>query len=271
MATAVKTSLWKRAFFNQYNYILLGSSALLSATTGSWLPAVMGAGAEVLWMVLGVDTKFFRRWVSAQEAKENQQRLAAERAALIANLDEHYLARYQELGDMAAEIRKLAAENQGLETALIQDEMAKLEQLLDSFLKMATAHQRLRQYLKDNPISEVERDIAQGQRALRQEDDPRVQASLKQSIALAQKRLGKHEQIEGAWKSLSVQMDTLAKSFDYLKSHILGIGTREELAAALDDLVAGVSTVSELDTSIDDIHDELKAAAAARAVTAGKG
>src|SRR5215831_5473279 len=121
MGTAVKTSIWKRAFFNQYNYILLGSSALFSLATQSWLPAVVGAGAEVLWMVLGVDTKGFRRWVAGQEAKENQERLSRERTALINELEERYVGRYEALREMAAEIRKLAEENQGLETALIQD------------------------------------------------------------------------------------------------------------------------------------------------------
>ena len=270
MATAVKQSLWKRAFFNQYNYILLGSTALFSAATGSVLPAVVGVGAEILWMVLGVDTKMFRNWVAAQDAKENEQRLAKQRTELLYNLADKYLERYDALRAMVTEIRKLAAENQGLETTLIQDEMAKLDQLLDSFLRMATAHQRLTAYLEQNPGPDIEREIAGDQRALRQETDTRVQASLKQAISLAQKRLGKHEQIEGAWKSLSVQMDTLEKSFDYLKSHILGIGTREELAAALDDLVAGVSSVSELDATTDDIHDELKAAAIARSVSASK-
>ena len=149
--------------------------------------------------------------------------------------------------------------------------MGKLDQLLDSFLKMATSHQRLGRYLQENPSSAIEREIAQAQRALRQEEDARVQSSLKQSIALAGKRLGKHEQIEGAWKALSVQMDTLEKSFDYLKSHILGIGTREELAAALDDLVVGVSTASELDTSTADIHEELRAAAASQLAAGHKG
>ncbi len=269
MGTAVKTSIWKRAFFNQYNYILLGSSVIFSAAMGSWLPAVVGLGAEILWMTLGVDTVPFRKWVAKQEAAEGAQRLAKERATLLYDLEDRYVQRYEALQTMGSEIRKLAAENQGLDTALIQDEMGKLDQLLDSFLKMATSHQRLGHYLQENPSSEIEREIAQAQRALRQEEDPRVQASLKQSISLAQKRLGKHEQIEGAWKSLSVQMDTLEKSFDYLKSHILGIGTREELAAALDDLVAGVSTVSELDSSAADIHEELRAAAAASTVSAG--
>jgi hypothetical protein len=146
--------------------------------------------------------------------------------------------------------------------------MSKLEQLLDSFLRMANGHQRLARYLDENPIAEVEREIAQTSREIKRETDRRVQASLKQSLALAQKRLEKHHQIEGACKALAVQMDTLEKSFDYLKSHILGIGTREELAAALDDLVTGVASVSELDAlTSDDFGGGPSAVTAARAAT----
>jgi hypothetical protein len=190
-----------------------------------------------------------------------------ESQALLRELDPSYQRRFDDLVAMANEIKGLAAENQGLETALIQDEMAKLEQLLFSFLRMATSHQRLSRYIADNPASSVEREIAHAQRALRQEEDPRVQASLKQSLALAQKRLAKHQQVEGTWKSLSVQMDTLEKSFDYLKSHILGIGTKEELAAALDDLVNGVASVSELESSTAELTNELHAGAVRQQVT----
>ena len=60
-------SVFQRAFFNQYNFILLGGSAVYALATGSWLPAVVGAGAEVLWLVLGADSAAFRRWVGKHE------------------------------------------------------------------------------------------------------------------------------------------------------------------------------------------------------------
>ena len=105
-------------------------------------------------------------------------------------------------------------------------------------------------------------------RRIKRETDHRVQASLKQSLSLAQKRLQKQQQIEGACKALAVQMGTVEKSFDYLKSHILGIGTHQELSAALDDLVSGVASVSELDTLSDDLTDAPRAAPAATAARA---
>src|SRR5262245_42574770 len=214
-------SLLKRALFNQYNYILLGSAAVFSVTTGSWLPAVIGAGAEILWLVLGADTRAFRNWVAKQESAEAKQRLRAEISGLLRGLEDGYRGRFETLMQLNAEIQSLARENKGLETALISDEMSKLEQLMHSFLKMASGHQRLANYLRENPVADVEAEIADTSRAIKREGDRRVQTSLKQSLSLAQKRLEKHHQIEGACKSLAVQMDTLEKSFDYLKSHIL--------------------------------------------------
>jgi hypothetical protein len=259
-------SVLKRAVLNQYNYIFLGGAGLFALAMGSWLPALVGMGAEILWVVLGADSGPFRRWVAIQESKEEKQRILAEVAQLARTLDRDYVERFDALRSMADEIQALARENQGLETSLLQSEMAKLGQLLHSFLKMAANHQRLARYLAQNPVSDVERDISRGQRALKQEEDPRVQASLKQAMVLAQKRLKQHQQVEGAWKSLSVQMDTLEKAFDYLKSHIIGIGTGAELAEELDNLVSGVSTVAELEASTSELMDELKAHAAARVV-----
>src|SRR4051812_36821231 len=235
-------SILKRALLNQYNYILLGGTVLFTLATGSWLPAVVGAGAEVLWLVLGADSSAFRRWVERQETKEAKQRMLAEIGTLLGTLEPAYTERFEALHRTSEEVQALARENKGIEGALLQDELAKLGHLLHSFLKMAAQHQRLSRYLNANPASDVERDIARCQRALKQEPDARVQQSLKQALSLAQKRLRQQDQIQGAWRALSVQMDTVEKSFDYLKSHILGIGTREELAQELDNLVTGVAS-----------------------------
>jgi hypothetical protein len=255
-------SVLKRALLNQYNYIFLGGTGLLSLAMGSWFPALVGVGAEILWVVLGADSAPFRRWVALQESKEAKQRMLVEVAQLAASLDAPYVERFEALKALADEIQALARDNKGFETSLLQTEMAKLGQLLHSFLKMAANHQRLQRYLAQNPVSDVERDIARCQRAMKQEEDPRVQASLKQALELAQKRLKQHLQVEGAWKALSVQMDTLEKAFDYLKSHILGIGSGAELAEELDNLVSGVSTVTELEASTNELMDELRGQAA---------
>jgi hypothetical protein len=256
-------SLLRRAFFNQYNYILLGSATLYSLATQSWLPLIVGLGAETLWLVLGADSAAFRRWAGRQEEKEARQRLEQEMAALQAGLRDHHAQRFQDLRSMVAEIGRLANENRGIETLLLRDEMAKLGQLLMSFLRMATMSQRLQTFLDDNLGADIERDIARAQRALRSEQDPRVQASYKQALALAQKRLKQHDQIDNARKALVVQMDTLEKALGYLKTHIMGIGSRDELARELDGLVLGVASVADLEAEADEAIASLRQPSAA--------
>jgi hypothetical protein len=66
---------------------------------------------------------------------------------------------------------------------------------------------------------------------------------------------------------LSVKMETLEKSFRYLKSHVIAISSQEELAQEIDDLISGVEAVEELGSETNGIIDDL---ARARAGAAAK-
>lgn len=269
-AVARKVGLYKRAFWNQYNLILLGAAGLFAVTTFSWLPLLLGAGIEVLWMTLGPDTSLFKRWVARQESKEAQERLKKQAAEALETLSEDYIRRFATLQEIGEEITRLADQNPSLETELVREEMDRLGQLLHVFLQMATNHQRLRRYLQDNSETDIRRDIAQCEKALRSETDREVQESLKQSLQLAEKRMRQHASIEASYKALSVKMDTLEKSFRYLKSHVVAIGTREELSDEITNLISGVETVASLTSETDDLLDELRGARAGSRLGATK-
>jgi hypothetical protein len=53
-------------------------------------------------------------------------------------------------------------------------------------------------------------------------------------------------------------METLEKALNYLKSHIVAIGSHEELASELDGLVMGVDSVEQLEaetgSALADLH-----------------
>jgi hypothetical protein len=257
-----RKSFLQRAFANQYNAILLGSAALFAVVTFSWLPLLVGAGVETLWLVLGTDTPFFRKWVEGQENAEAKEELAKQAAAALATLKPSYVERFRDLEKMAQDINRMAEDNPSLETSLIQGEMDKLGKLLNTFLQMATMHQRLSIYMAQNNETEIQRDINRCEQALAAERDREVKASLEQSLTLAQKRMRQHADIESAFKVVSVKMDTLEKSFRYLRSHILAIGKREELTEEIDGLIMGVESVEALNAETDPLIDELSAARA---------
>ena len=248
MATAggKKLSLVHRAFWNQYNFILLGAAGLFSIATFTWIPLLLGAGVEVLWLALGSDTAPFKRWVTIQEGLEAQQRLKQHAEACLGALESAYLKRFNELEQVSERIQALAKENPTFETQMLQGEMDKLGKLLHSFLDMAVTHQRLGHYLAENDENEMRRDIEASERALRNEHNSEITAGLRQGMALAQKRLKQHQSIEASYRLLGVKMDTLDKSFRYLESHVVAISEREELSQEIDELILGVDAVSEI-------------------------
>lgn len=258
-----KKSLFRRAFANQYNFILLAGIGLFSIATFSWLPLLLGAGVEALWLTLGPDTPFFRRWVEQQESAEQREKFEKQAAAAIHGLEPGYVARFKALEGLAAEISSLAEENPSLETSLIQDEMKKLGSLLHSWLQMAAVHQRLGRHIGDNSETEIQREINQLERSLAGEKSREVQASLRQNLALEQKRMKQHQAIASTFKVITIKMDTLEKAFRYLRTHILAISKREQLTSELDELVIGVDSVAELNAEIDPLDDDLRRARAA--------
>jgi hypothetical protein len=173
-------------------------------------------------------------------------------------LGEGYELRFFELQKVADEVLALSKENQCLETRLVEDELKKIGQVLYSFLRMARSHQRLASFLAENPVNEIKADIAECTSGLRKESDPRVQASLKQALSLAEKRLRQHDQLAGSAKALAVQMETLEKAMGYLKSHIVAIGSHEELATELDGLVMGVDSVEQMEAETGEAMADLR-------------
>jgi hypothetical protein len=261
--TTDKPSLYRLAFLNQYNAILLGGAGLFALATYSWLPAVVGAGLEALWMTFVPDSGVFKRWATQRNARQAQEQLKQEAQALLSHLGRDYGERFLALEQVAEEIQSLSKENESLDARLVGDELQKIGQILHSFLRMATVHQRLTRFLDENPAREIQADMVENQRQLRTERDGRVQASLAQALSLAEKRLKQNERIAGAAKALGVQMDTLEKSLNYLKSHIVAIGTRQELADELDGLVQAVDSVEQVEVETRDVLDDLHRTAVA--------
>jgi hypothetical protein len=264
MGDEKKRSLLHRAFHNQYNYILLGAAAVFSAVTFTWIPALLGVGVEALWLVIGADSSPFKRWVAIQESLEERERLKKRAEQSLGNLEPEYFARFKELEQVSERIQQLAKENPSFETALIQSEMDKLGKLLHSYLDMAITHQRLGHYLVDNHENDIRRDLEATERALRNEQNAEVAAGLRQSLALAQKRLKQHQSIEASYRLLGVKMDNLDQALRYLESHVVQISNREELTQQIDELVLGVDAVSDLADETEGTLLELKQPAAPR-------
>src|SRR2546423_385618 len=78
---------YRYAFHNVYNYTLLSGIAAASLLTQQWWMAVVGVGAEALWMIFGPDSKLLRSfWFDKQHARVLRDKAALEMNRIIQSL-----------------------------------------------------------------------------------------------------------------------------------------------------------------------------------------
>jgi hypothetical protein len=235
-----RSGLLRRAFFNQYNLILLGGAGAFALALASYWPLVAAGVGELLWMTFGAGSGWFRGVVERQQSREVQTHNADARSSAAAGLAAHYATRLKALEGLSREIRRLVVDR-GLDPSPLDREGRGLDAMLLVFVKIATLHQQLDQFAGAGSTGHVEQELMRLGQALADEKDMSVRLTLRQALTLGQRRLKQHEQIDSQRRALGIKLSTLEMSFDYLRSHVFGGSSAEELALALDELAAGAS------------------------------
>jgi hypothetical protein len=256
----------RRAFFNQYNVILLGGAVAFAAATMSVWPLLAAAGAEVMWLMIASTSTPFRRWAGEQAAQELQTQNAALRTAATRTLEPVYAERVGVVETMASDIRRMVKER-SLDPAPLDRPDRGLDALLMLFVKMAALHQQLTRFSGSVNTAHVEAEIVRLGQAVGEEKDPSVKLSLRQALAIGQRRLKQHEVIESQRRAVGVKMTTLEMSFDYLRSHVFGGTTPHELAAEMDEVAAGASFLSAAEAEAQAAFAKMQSTVVTRTVT----
>jgi hypothetical protein len=239
-------SLVKYAFLNQYNIIALLGAVGLALALGSWLPVAAALAGELLWVFVAPSTETFRRWANVQVAGEKHNLRQSETAQATRRLDEAYAARVSQLGRIIDEIRRLAAERE-IHPSVFDRDGDRLQALVQTFIQMATLHQRLVRFLAGSQTTNLEEELARLGREMSAEKDAGVRLTLRQTLTVAQRRLKQHEQIDGTRRALEAKMQTLEMSLDYVRSQIFAGGAEADLDHQLDELQATVSFLPDLE------------------------
>jgi hypothetical protein len=228
----------RRAFFDQHNLILLGGSVAVAIAFASWAPAIVGLAAEALWLGGVVSSPRVRRWVFRQAGKAGPP--------LPAN---GYTARAESLGRAARTLRPILG-------GRIPDATAKLDAIPVLFNQMAALHGKVAALL-DSDGPRLQQEVVRFTQLLAEEKDPAVRLTLRQALALAQRRQKQHEQLEKTRRMLEAKMSALEASFEALRSRAAGGAAREELSAALDELAAAALFVTELESETSTVLSRL--------------
>lgn len=232
--TGLGESLIKHAFLNQYNLILLGGMALFALASGSVAPLLLAAVGELVWLLVGAQSAWFKSWVGGQGRLREEQSWRNKVEATATGIDPNAAARLRLMGGALLEVALLTGErNQPEFSAAVN---VRLDSLLQSYAALAAAHQRLVRLMGAGGSDVVEAEIIRLSRALAEEKDATVRISLRQAVALSQRRLKRFEQVETLGRDLAVKMSTFESSVEFVRAELGGGEPEGEVLAALDEI-----------------------------------
>jgi len=255
---------YQEALGEPANLFTLAGIIGLSAITWSWVPLLLGAGAEALYMLFVPDSGTYRRWTDIRYAKASRQQWEAEKRDLVTRLWPDLAARYSRLQKLRESITSTCRES-GEETySLMSEDLNKLDFLLDSFLDFATTYMRYRKYMENVNERTIQMDIDRLQKRLKSPPDQATGRLLQQNLDILQKRMERLGTIRTGITNVQAQMDLIESTFNLLNDQMITIKSPEHLTVNLDDLISGVETTQKVVQETNPFLQDLKRMATAQ-------
>lgn len=254
MSKPEKPPYARYAFLNPYNLSLLAGAGVASAATGHWGIAITAAIAETVWMLFAPDSKVLRETLfDPKFAEEKRLRVDDVRGAKYRALSVPDQERAQRFWDATRRVEALAKDNPSMAADLVRSELAKLDELYDDFLELATSAGKGEAHL--SRINYAELNTLWQQYTHQVEtipDNDRRHEIAKQNLQVLSERKKRIEDLSTSAQAARGQMDLLDNTIRLLADEILAMTTPDELGERLDALRTGVSAIRETTGDLND-------------------
>jgi hypothetical protein len=235
----------KYAFLNAYNLSVLGGAFTFAAATQNWWVAAVGAGIEGLWMLFAPDSRLLQKlWFDKYHQTVLDEKREAELNAKLAALPPQELHRCRALRQL------LASDNPAFTQDLLKQELGKLDQLVLSFVELASTCTRYAQYLRSVDVNQIESESSRFERIIAANDEAageerEKRALAQKNLAVLGKRRDKYAEIASSLSVSRGQLDLIENTFKLLADQIVTMRTSSELAGQLDELIDGVESIRQ--------------------------
>jgi hypothetical protein len=236
------------AFANPYNLSLLAGAATVAVATQNWFLGVVTLGAEALWMLFAPGSRLLRKTVwdkkhAAVLTEQESQRLTA----IVRSLPADEAVRCVALRSKKEQIDKMCNENPAFTAELLRGELAKLDELVHSFIEMSSACVRYLEYLRTIDLDGIEKDIRRYSHLVDNapDDDKERRSLAMKNLGVLQARKAKVAEIRKYLVTVRGQQDLIENTFQLLADQILTMRSPQELSGQLDELMDGVEAVRQ--------------------------
>jgi hypothetical protein len=237
-----------RLFLVQYNLILLGGSALFALAAATPWPLIAAGALEALWLGLGSSVPEMRRWLDRREAAFRRADAGRAVGTAVQTLDAEYAERVRELHGALDEIRDAGGRRP---TAEFEHAIARLETLGPVYLELCVTHQRLGSFLLVATEAELSLEAERLKSLFSAEKDLGIRLTLRQALALAQRRIEHRQAMLQLFRSLGVKLESVERSVAYLRSQGPALTSNPAFADEIEALLAETGPA----VAVDPAHD----------------
>ena len=245
------------AFKSQYNLIGLGTALGFSLLSGSPLPLVFAAGAEMVLLPIISGSGLYQRAIRARHAHELAARMQSRRQAEVSEslqyLPDGERARFRTLQQMAADIKENYAGLDENSRGLAEELVGKLDFLLSFYLRMRASVMRYRQYFQTTDPGKMTRRIGDLEREIAQAPE-RVKAVKERTRLVLQKRLERYQKANENQQLIEAQTETVVEVLQLLRDQSFSMTDPRSITDQLDTLV---HSAEETERYVRDLEDLL--------------
>jgi hypothetical protein len=250
----------KEAFHLQYNWIALAGAGAFALISASFLPVILAAGVELMYLAIVPQNWRFQRlvrsWKFSEQQKLQQQKLGEMLRTLPSEMQSRYVHSAQVCGSIRANFAQLSTTSQ----IFLQQIDNRLQGLLTGYARLLLAAAQQQQYMKSTDQNDIKREVAALQKTL-SADPPKVQEINKKRIEILTKRQEKFDKICENRKVVDAQCAAVEDVLMLVRDQSVSMRDPQQVSDRLEDLVHDVEqteqTVQQVEAIFSDMTPDL--------------
>ena len=234
----------KEAFKWQYNLIALGGATAFSVLSGTPLPMILAAGAELMYLASVPNIPAFQRlvrsWRYADEKKAHDDRLREMQFALPPEIRD----RVRHLEMFTAAIRRNYARLSSTSQAFIGQIETQLQGLMTAFIRLANSDVQHVQYLQTTDVNSIRNEVKYLKDTLAK-NTAKVQEINRKRIEILEKRLEKYVKIRENRQVIDAQCRAIEDVLQLIHDQSITMTDPQQVSDRLESLVKDVEQTEE--------------------------
>jgi hypothetical protein len=251
-------NFFKEAFNIQYNWIGLAAAGAFAVVSASFLPLMLAAGAELMYLSIIPNNSRFQRLVRSWKLAEEKQQTQQSLSDLLRTLPGDLQTRYIKLAEVCGGIRANFAQLSSTSQIFVQQMDSRLEGLLHGYARLLQAAYQQRQYAKTVDPDVIKNEIVTLQKRLAT-DPARVQDIDKKRIEILTKRLDKFQKIGENRQVVDAQIAAMEDVLQLVRDQSITMRDPQQVSDQLENLVHDVEQTEETVKQMEAIFSNLPA------------